>query len=41
MKESSKLHEVKRLSETTITKLKLLEDYKFRVEFDVEDMLAS
>lgn len=26
------------MSETTITKLKLLEGYKFRVEFDVDDM---
>ena len=38
MKVASKLQEEKRLSETTITKLKLLEGYKFRVEFDVEEM---
>jgi uncharacterized OsmC-like protein len=38
MTESSKLREEKRLSETTITKLKLLEGYKFRAEFDVDDM---
>jgi organic hydroperoxide reductase OsmC/OhrA len=38
MKELSKLREERRLSETTITKLKLLEGYKFRVEFDVDDM---
>ena len=38
MKELSKLEEEKTLSETTITKLKLLEGYKFRVEFDVDDM---
>jgi len=38
MKDLSRLKEEKRLSETTITKLKLLEGYRFRVEFDVDGM---
>ena len=38
LKDLSKLKEEKRLSETTITKLTLLEGYKFRVEFDVDRM---
>ena len=38
LKDLSKLKEEKRLSETTITKLTLLEGYKFRVEFDVDGM---
>jgi len=36
----NKSPEEKKLSETTITKLKLLEGYKFRVEFDVDDVPA-